>query len=67
MGKLQRLASSVEGNITGGSSSSSINKSRTYNGGETHIHVYGEKPSPSEIARRNTQAQRQQAMEWGMT
>ncbi|MFJ7951524.1 phage tail tape measure protein [Lysinibacillus sp. NPDC096418] len=66
-GAAQRLASSVEGGVGfGGATPSSVDKSRTYHGGETHIHVYGEKPSPSEIARRNTQALRQQAMEWGM-
>ncbi|MGE7020411.1 phage tail tape measure protein [Solibacillus cecembensis] len=66
-GAAQRLASSVEdGGSFNNLTSSSVNRSRTYHGGETHIHVYGEKPSPSEIARRNAQVQRQQAMEWGM-
>lgn len=65
-GAAQRLASSVEGSIGfGGTTPSNVNNSRSYNG-QTTIHVYSNNPSPSEIARRNTQAQRQQAMEWGM-
>ena len=65
-GAAQRLASSVEGGVNfGGARSSSINNSRSYSG-QTTINVYGNNLSPSEIARRNTQAQRQQAMEWGM-
>ncbi|MFF5993715.1 phage tail tape measure protein [Lysinibacillus sp. KU-BSD001] len=64
-GAAQRLASTVEGNVSA-SSSTSINKSRTYNGGETHIHVYGNNPSPSEIARKALQVERQRAMEWGI-
>ncbi|MEK4128548.1 phage tail tape measure protein [Solibacillus sp. FSL W8-0474] len=46
--------------------STSIDKSRSYKNGDTHIHVYGNNPSPSEIARRYTQSQRQLAMEWGV-
>lgn len=48
-----------------GISSNNINNSRSYSGNTT-INVYGNNPSPSEIARRNTQAQRQLAMEWGV-
>src|SRR5690606_29171068 len=48
-----------------GLSSNNINNSRSYSGNTT-INVYGNNPSPSEIARRNTQAQRQLAMEWGV-
>ncbi|MEA0563483.1 phage tail tape measure protein [Lysinibacillus irui] len=64
-GAAQRLATTVEGNV-GSGSSTSIDKSRTYQGGETHIHVYGNNPSPSEIARKALQVERQRAMEWGM-
>lgn len=45
-------------------STSTVNKS--YTSGDTHIHVYSPNPTPSEIARKNTQAQRQLAMEWGV-
>lgn len=65
-GAAQHLASSVDGSSNFGGVSSSVNKSRTYNGGETHIHVYGNNPSPSEIARKALQVERQRAMEWGM-
>lgn len=66
-GAAQRMASSVEdGGNFARITTSSINKSRTYHGGETHIHVYGEKPSASEIARKALQVERQRAMEWGM-
>lgn len=64
-GAAQRLATSVEGNMLVGNTSS-IDKSRSYTNGDTHIYVYGNNPSPSEIARKNTQSQRQLAMEWGM-
>lgn len=64
-GAAQRLATSVEGNMLVGNTSS-IDKSRSYTNGDTHIYVYGNNPSPSEIARKNIQAQRQLAMEWGM-
>jgi len=64
-GAAQRLASTVEGNISG-SSTSTIDKSRSYTHGDTHIHVHGNNLTASEIARKNTQAQRQLAMEWGM-
>lgn len=66
-GAAQRMASSVEdGGNFAKITTSSINKSRTYHGGETHIHVYGNNPSPSEIARKALQVERQRAMEWGM-
>ncbi|QDP99998.1 phage tail tape measure protein [Lysinibacillus fusiformis] len=64
-GAAQRLASTMEENVALGSSS--IDKSRTYSNGDTHIYVYGDNASPSEIARKHMQVQRQLAMEWGMT
>ncbi|WP_274307431.1 hypothetical protein [Solibacillus daqui] len=49
----------------GSYTNSSVNNSKSYSG-QTTINVYGNNPSPSEIARKATQAQRQLAMEWGV-
>lgn len=63
----QRLVSTMDGNISVRSSNSTSNdSSRTYTSGDTHIYIYDSNPSPSEIARKNKQVQRQIAMEWGM-
>lgn len=60
---LNKLAKLLD-NIQSFHSTSTVNKS--YTSGDTHIHVYSPNPTPSEIARKNTQAQRQLAMEWGV-
>lgn len=63
----QRLASNMDGHQgISSSQATSIDRSRTYTSGDTNIYIYDSHPSPSEIARKNKQVQRQLAMEWGM-
>lgn len=53
------------GGYGGNGSSTTNNNNRSYTGNTT-VNVYAPTASPSEIARKSKQAQRQMAMEWGV-